>query len=201
MKIGESREAAGGERIQTARWTSLTHLKRQITEEKKSQLRAWYEQKTKERESRKGGFYVLSLKAEMDPLLGQTKKVYASRFYQLKTGHGAIGTFLSRIGATETAECWWCGVAEQSVIHLYAKCRKWRVERRALKKNLRKAGIQWQRRPEKRWLTQLLADKHAVGPLLEFLKNTEVGNRGAAEREAEWQERRDQVGEDQLGDI
>ena len=135
-------------------------------------------------------------------LLGNTKKFYASRFYQLKTGHGAIGTFLSRIGATETAKCWWCRAAEQSVIHLYTKCRKWRVERRALKKNLRKAGIQWQRRPEKRWLAQLLADKHAVGPLLEFLKDTEVGSRGGAvEREAEWQQRRDQEGEDQLGDV
>ena len=138
----------------------------------------------------------------MDPLLGNTKRFYASRFYQLKTGHGAIGTFLCRIGAIETAECWWCGSAEQSVIHLYAKCRKWRVERRALRKNLKKAGVKWQRRSEKRWLAQLLADKHAVGPLLEFLNNTEVGNRGgAAEREAEWQQRRDQEGEDQLGDV
>ena len=119
-----AKEAAGRERIQTARWTSLTHLKRRITEEKKLQLRAWHEQKTKERESRKSGFYVPSLKAEMDPLLGKTKKFYASRFYQLKTGHAAIGTFFNRIGATETAECWWCGDSEQSVIHLYTKCRE-----------------------------------------------------------------------------
>ena len=76
-----AREAAERERIQTARWTSLTHLKRQITEEKKSQLRAWHEQKMKERESRKSGFYVPSLKAEMDPLLGKTKNFSASRFY------------------------------------------------------------------------------------------------------------------------
>lgn len=89
-----AREAAGRERIQTARWTSLTHLKRQITEEKKSQLQAWHDQKIEERESRKSGFYVPSLKAEIDPLLGKTKKVYASRFYQLKIGHGPIGTFL-----------------------------------------------------------------------------------------------------------
>lgn len=60
----------------------------------------------------------------MDPLLGNIKKFYALRFYQLKTGHGAISTFLSRIGAIETAKCWWCGAAEQSVMCLYAKCRK-----------------------------------------------------------------------------
>ena len=197
-----AKEAAGGERIRTAKWTSLTHLRRQITEEKKAQLLAWHDQKTKERESRKSGFYVPSSKAQIDPLLGKTKKFYASRFYQLKIGHGAIGTFLNRIGAAETAECWWCGDAEQSVIHLYTKCRKWRAERRALRKSLSKVGIQWQRRPEKRWLAELLADRHAVGPLLEFLKNTEVGSReGAVEKEMEWEQRRDQEGEDQLGDL
>ncbi len=101
-----AREATERERIQTVRWTSLTHLKRQITEAKKSQLRTWYKQIIKERESQKSGFYILSFKAEMDPLLGNTKKLYALRFYQLKTRYGAIGTFVSRIGAIETAECW-----------------------------------------------------------------------------------------------
>ena len=65
-----------------------------------------------------------------------------------------------------------------------------------------KAGIQWQRRPEKRWLAELLANKQAIESLLEFLKNTEVGSReGTAERAAEWRQRRDQDGEDQLGGL
>ena len=66
--------------------------------------------------------------------------------------HGVVGVSLERIGAVETAECWWCGQAEQSVVHLYVKCRKWRKERRVLKRELRGLGIEWQRRPEKRWL-------------------------------------------------
>lgn len=67
------------------------------------------------------------------------------------------------------------------------------AERQILKKSLGKAGIQWQRRPEKKWLAKLLADKGAVGSLLEFLKNTDVGNReNAREREMEWEQRRDQ---------
>ena len=78
----------------------------------------------------------------------------------------------------ESAECWWCGDAEQSVMHLYTKCRKWWTERRVLKKSLRKLGSRWQERPEKRWLAELLANKYAVGPLLELLKETEVGRRG-----------------------
>ena len=53
---------------------------------------------------------------------------------------------------------------------------------------------------KKKWLAKLLADKHAVGLLLEFLKNTEVGSReGTAERMAEWGQRRDQDGKDWLG--
>ncbi len=140
-----AKEAAAGQRIQTAKWTSLTHLKRRITEEKAAQLLAWNDQGVKERESRQSGLYIPSQKAEIDPLLSKTKKYYAARFYQLKIGHGAIGTFLKRIGATESAECWWCGAAEQSVIHLYTKCRKWRTERRTLRKNLGKVGKSWQR--------------------------------------------------------
>lgn len=36
-------------------------------------------------------------------------------------------------------------------------------------------------------MAELLADNYVVGPLLEFLNNTEVGSRkGAAEREMEW---------------
>lgn len=31
-----------------------------------------------------------------------------------------------------SAERWWCGDTEQSVMHLYAKCRKWRTERSGL---------------------------------------------------------------------
>lgn len=39
-------------------------------------------------------------------------------------------------------------------------------------------------------------------PLLEFLKNTEIENRGrAAKRETKWQKKRDQEGKDQLKDV
>ena len=114
-------------------------------------------------------------------------------------GHGAVGVFLERIGAVETAECWWCGQAEQSVVHLYAECRKWRKERRVLKRELKRLGIGWQCRTEKRWLANLLANEQAVTPLLKYLMTTEVGSRGGeADREAEWEQRADQAGEELL---
>ena len=107
-----AKEAALGRRVRTAKWTSLTQVRRQITEEKQSQIRIWHGQKILEQERNRRGFYISSVKSQIHPLLGQARKFYASRFYQLKTGHGAIRTFLKRIGAVESAECWWCGNRE-----------------------------------------------------------------------------------------
>ncbi len=45
----------------------------------------------------------------------------------------------------------------------------------------------------------MLANEKAVGPLLDFLKSTEVGAReGAKERELEWERRVDHAGEELL---
>ena len=68
------------------------------------------------------------------------------------------------------------GDREQSALHLHTSCRKWRKERRVLKRSLDKIGIQWQGRPEKKWLAELLANERAVGPLLVYLQSTEVGS-------------------------
>ena len=43
-----AKEAAGEEKIRTAEWTSLAHIKRRITEEKTAQLTAWHNQRLKE---------------------------------------------------------------------------------------------------------------------------------------------------------
>lgn len=57
-------------------------------------------------------------------------------------------------------------------------------------------GIGWQRRPERRWVANLLANEQAVRPLLKYLMTTKVGCReGEAERVAEWDQRVDQEGE------
>ena len=85
-------------------------------------------------------------------------------------------------------------------MHLYTKCRKWRTQRQILMKELDKIGIRWQRRPERKWLAGLLANERAAGPLLVYLKDTEVGSReGATEVAREWRRRSDQEGEEQLG--
>ena len=143
---------------------------------------------------------VCRTKGGISPILGSAPKKYASRYYQLKVGHGAVGTFLARIQVIETPECWWCGVPEQTVEHLYTRCRKWRKQRRKLVRELEKEGVKWQPRVERRWLADLLGDEKAVAPLLKFLKTTGIGGReGARERGLEWEWKNDQESENLLG--
>lgn len=168
-----AKDAAANGRSQTARWSSLAHVNWKINEAQRSEIHSWHEAKNEERERRSRNYYTPRPKPGIDPVLGRALKKYASRFFQLIVGHGAVGVFLERIRVVETAECWWCRQAEQSVIHLYAKCRKWRKERRVLKRELQQLGITWQRRTEKRWLANLLANllanEQAVAPLLKYL--------------------------------
>ena len=154
-----------------------------------------------ERETNRRGYYVPRVDKGISKVLGRTAKKYASRYFQLKVGHGAIGTYLARIGVIETPQCWWCGQAEQLVEHLYTKCRKWRKERQRRLRNLYKEGIRWQGWTEKKGLAELLANERAVDVLVGFLKATEVGGReGAKERELEWERKDDRLGEEMLTD-
>lgn len=166
-----------------------SRIMRQATE-----LTKWHETKIEEREVSRSGFYIPWTKAEINPVLGNDPKKYAARYYQLKVGHGAVGTYLAGIGKIEMPQCWWCRELMQSVEHLYTRCRRWRSERRKLVRELEKEGVTWQAQAERRWLAGLLANEKAVTPLLGFLKATEVGA-----REAEWERKNDQAGEDLLG--
>ncbi len=106
---------------------------------------------------------------------------------------------MAKIVVIETPRCWWCREPEQSVGHLYTRCRKWRKARRKLVRELEKEGVKWQAQAERKWLADLLANEKAVAPLLKFLETTGIGGRkGARERELEWERRDDQAGVDLL---
>lgn len=182
-------------------WSSLAHVKIELKRTRLAELSAWRQLQIQEREASRHGFYISQEKCGIDSKLGNAPKKYAARYYQLKIGHGAVGTFLARIGAIETPRCWWCGAREQTVIHLYTECRRWTKERRKLIRELRKQSISWLARPGKRWLASLLANERAVGPLLKFLRSTEIRSRaGSAQRELEWEGRNDEEGENLLND-
>ncbi len=165
-----------------------------------TELTKWHETKIKEREVSRRGFYIPLTKTEINPVLQNAPKKYLARYYQLKVGHGAIGTYLARIGKIGTPKCWWCKEVVQTVEYLYTKCQRWRRERRKLVRELDKEGVLLQTQGERWWLADLLKNKKAVAPLLRFLKTTDVGGReGAREKEREEEQKNDQAGEDLLG--
>ena len=92
---------------QVERWSSLAHIRKNLTEARSQKLAKWHEVKREERDISRRGYYVPWTKGGINPTLANAPKKYASRYCQLKVGHGAVGTFLARIGVIETPECWW----------------------------------------------------------------------------------------------
>lgn len=150
-----------------------SRIMRQATE-----LTKWHETKIEKREVSRSGFYIPWTKAEINSVLGNAPKKYAARYYQLKVGHGAVGTYLAGIGKIETPQCWWCREPVQSVEHLYTRCRRWRSERRKLVRELEKEGVTWQAQAERRWLAGLLANEKSGDTATRIFKS----DRGRSER-------------------
>lgn len=81
----------------TKRWSSLAYIKRNFYEIRSRNLVKWHEKETHDREASRHGYYIPRTTEVISLALGSAPKKYASRFYQLKVGHGAIATFLVRI--------------------------------------------------------------------------------------------------------
>ena len=74
-------------------WSSLTHIKKQLTESHSQELTRWHEIKVQESETNRRGFCIPRVENRMNKVLGRAAKKYASRYLQLKVGHGAVGTY------------------------------------------------------------------------------------------------------------
>ena len=81
------------------------------------ELSTWHQHQSQER----GGLYVSKPKNGIDATLKKTLKEYAARYYQLMIGHGAVESFLVRIGLIGTLEYWWCSARERTVIGTMSK--------------------------------------------------------------------------------
>ena len=86
-------------------------------------------------------------------LLHRTPKSVASRYYQLLTGHAAIGPYLK--GRTHRAtddRCWWRGGRKQQTrYHLFMECTAWLPQTRRMWKAIGKAhGWKYPRAPATR---------------------------------------------------
>lgn len=85
--------------------------------------------------------------------------------------------------AAESAEYWCCGDGEQSVLHLYTKMEDGTP---SFREKFGQDRDSMAETTKKKMVTELLANKRAVEPLLVYLKDTEVGSReGAVEKEGE----------------
>ena len=101
-------------------------------------------------------------------MLRRVRKSTAQRYYQLLTGHAAIGSFLhDRMTGPqrlETDERWWCSCGKRQSRHpLFTECRA--PQTRELWKRIGK-DCRWEhpRAPALRWLWK----RDATGAVLEF---------------------------------
>ena len=107
-------------------------------------------------------------------LLRRTPKHIASRYYQLLSGHAAIGSYLKdKIRKIDNDSCWWCGgVKRQTRHHLFTECKAWMPQTRKLWKDIGRAhGWRHPRAPSGKWLWK----EKSTEAVLTFLKSTRVG--------------------------
>jgi hypothetical protein len=102
------------------------------------------------------------------------KKV-ASRYYQLKVGHAAIGAYLEKIQARDSKACQGCQAPGETVYHLLFECRVWRRQREELYKGLEKAKVALPAATEDNPEGRILGDPRAARAILQFLNDTTIG--------------------------
>ena len=122
------------------RWeTSLTHMTRVATEARTRSTAQWIADHAGTPDGstalQRGG---VSGADSSDKL---TPKTVAGRYYQLLSGHAAIGPCLKdKIHKTVDDKCWWCGGGRrQTRHHLFTECRAWRPQIAKLWKDIGKA--------------------------------------------------------------
>lgn len=131
---------------------------------------------------------------QLDPLAAVAAKHLASRYFQLKTGHAAIGAYLHQIQAQEDATCRGCGSSKETVHHFLFDCRRWQHQRNKLYEYFETERVMIPTTAEECPQGRLLGEPRATRVLLQFLASTNVAlprghRRQAAERaqkDEEW---------------
>ena len=178
-----AKEATGGQTRDVPdqiRWqASLPHLSRRATERRSETTAQWIRDHVRpERRYVPPGGLGFRKRA-----MRRVRKSTAQPYYQLMSGHAAIGSFLhDRMTGPQRLEsdgCWWCNCRRrQSRHHLFTECRAWAPQIRELWRRVGKdCGWEHPRAPALRWLWK----DDAVGAVVEFLENTRVGCRASAE--------------------
>ena len=123
-----ARAAAEGDRPESEvadelRWqTNITHITRIATENKTQKTKQWISEHLGDPKRK---YRVPLGKGVRRQILRHTPKHIAVRYYQLLSGHAAIGTYLKdKIRKIDSDNCWWCGGGKrQARHHLFTECR------------------------------------------------------------------------------
>jgi hypothetical protein len=152
----------------------LAHVRRAQTEIQESSRQRWLARMLQKRSTRAQRAYKTVSEWKQDPAVAAVSRSLASCYYQLKTGHAAIGAHLYCIKAKDSEACK-CRASSETIHHLLFKCRQWRGPRRELYRALMKAGLQEPSMAEECPEGRLLDSSKATGPLLQFLAATAAG--------------------------
>ncbi|KAE8550139.1 hypothetical protein TMatcc_001243 [Talaromyces marneffei ATCC 18224] len=124
----------------------------------------------------------------LDRIAAKAPKRVASRYYQLKTGHAPIGTYLHRIKARDSRVpgVQACGELRETVSHILFECRGRRGPRRILYKGLADAGVPLPTAAEDAPEARLFSEPKATMALLQFVASANLfRDKEQAAREAE----------------
>jgi hypothetical protein len=180
---------------------SLAYIRRACTEARKTAVENWARTNAVQGAYRLGRAYTMPRGWGLDQVAAKAPKRLASRYYQLKTGHAPIGTYLHRIKARDSPECRACGGLRETVSHVLFECRGRRGPRRTLYRGLIDAGVPLPTAAEEDPEARLFSEPRATAALLQFVaganlfrdreqayKEAELGDRWGWEALREWED-------------
>jgi len=173
---------------------SLAFACRAGTEAITTQRQRWLTKKLSQRFQQSQRVYRPQKNWQLDPTAAAAPKHLASRHFQLKSGHAAIGAHLHQIQAQGDATCIDCGLSRKTIHHLLFECRKWRLQQNKLYKNLELDGVMRPTAAEEHPQGRLLGEPKVTKALLQFLASTSLAlprahpqrMAGRARRDDEW---------------
>ena len=174
---------------------SLAFTSRACTEAIRARKQGWLARALAKRSRRSQRAYRPQKGWQLDPSAARASKQLASRYYQLKIGHAALGAHLYQIQARDNPACQACGEPRETVHHVLFECRKWRHQRTTLYKTLERAGITKPSAAEDCPEGRLLGEPKATKAILQFLATTRAAlSPGHLQRAAERARRDDDWG-------
>ena len=165
---------------------SLAQVRRACTEARSKAMQEWAYENVVQGTHQRGRAYRMPRGWALDRAAGKAPKRLASRYYQLKTGHAPIGSYLHKIGARDSPECRACGALEETAAHVLFECRRRSKPRKALYRELVDAGVPLPTAAEDAPEARLFSEPKATPALLCFLGGVDLfGDTARAAKEAE----------------